>query len=164
MTETATMGAIEARLKKMGYELPPAFVFPKNNRTGCTQAGALLFLSGHGLDLPKLPGVRQTGKFGVDITTEEGCAPARAVAITLLATIKAHCGDLDRVKRVLRLFGMCNCTPDFGQQPQVIDGASDLFFELWGPEFGKHARSAVGHIALPRGIAVEINGEFELHA
>jgi len=81
----------------------------------------------------------------------------------MMATIKAHCGDLDRVKRVLRLFGMCNCTPDFLQQPQVIDGASDLFFELWGPEFGKHARSAVGHASLPRGIAVEINGEFELH-
>jgi enamine deaminase RidA (YjgF/YER057c/UK114 family) len=157
------MGTIEARLKKLGYELPPPFVFPKNNRTGCTQAGTLLLLSGHGLDLPKLPKVRQTGKFGADITVEEGYATARAVALTMMATIKAHCGDLDRVKRVLRLFGMCNCTPDFAQQPQVIDGASDLFFELWGPEFGKHARSAVGHASLPRGIAVEINGEFELH-
>ena len=158
------MGAIEARLKAMGYALPPACVFPKNNRTGCTQTGTLLLLSGHGLDLQKLPGVRQTGRFGVDITVDEGYATARAVALTMLATIKAHCGDLDRVKRVLRLFGMCNCLPDFGQHPQVIDGASDLFFELWGPEFGKHARSAVGHVALPRGIAVEINGEFELHA
>jgi hypothetical protein len=80
----------------------------------------------------------------------------------MMATLKAHCGDLDRVQRVLRLFGMCNCTPDFAQQPGVIDGASDLFHELWGPEFGRHARSAVGHVALPRGIAVEINGEFEL--
>lgn len=158
------MESIEARLKKMGCELPPPFVFPKKNRTGCTQAGTLLLLSGHGLDLPKLPSVRQTGKFGVDITVEEGYATARAVALTMLATIKAHCGDLDRVRRVLRLFGMCNCAPDFTQQPQVIDGASDLFFELWGPEFGKHARSAVGLVALPRGIAVEINGEFELHA
>ena len=158
------MGTTEARLKKMGYELPPPFVFPKNNRTGCTQADTLLLLSGHGLNLPTLPGVRQTGKFGMDIAVEEGYATARAVALTMLATIKAHCGDLDRVKRVLRLFGMCNCTPDFTQQPQVIDGASDLFFELWGSEFGKHARSAVGHVALPRGIAVEINGEFELLA
>jgi hypothetical protein len=158
------MAAIEARLHQMGYELPPAFVFPKNNRTGCTQAGSVLLLSGHGLDLPKLPGVRQTGKFGVDITVEEGYATARAVALTMLATIKAHCGELDRAKRVLRLFGMCNCTPDFARHPQVIDGASDLFFELWGTEFGRHARSAVGHVSLPRGIAVEINGEFELHA
>ena len=157
-------GTIERRLNELGYVLPPAFVFPKNNRTGCTQAGTLLLLSGHGLDLPKLPSVRQAGKFGLDITIEEGYATARAVALTMLATIKAHAGDLDRVKRVLRLFGMVNCTPDFTQPPQVIDGASDLFFELWGPEFGKHARSAVGHVSLPRGIAVEINGEFEMHA
>src|SRR5882672_8896117 len=156
------MNSIEKKLNAMGYELPPPFTFPKNNRTGCTQSGKLLFLSGHGLALPQLPGVRQTGKFGVDISIEEGYATARAVALTMLATIKAHCGELDRVKRVLRLFGMCNCTPDFGQQPQVIDGASDLFFELWGPQLGRHARSAVGHAALPRGIAVEINGEFEL--
>jgi enamine deaminase RidA (YjgF/YER057c/UK114 family) len=148
----------------MGYELPPVFVFPRNNRTGCTQAGNILYLSGHGLDLPTLPNVRQTGKFGVDITVEEGYATARAVALTMLATIKGHCGDLDRVKRVLRLFGMVNCTGDFLQPPQVIDGASDLFFELWGPDFGRHARSAVGHVSLPRGIAVEINGEFELHS
>jgi hypothetical protein len=93
------------------------------------------------------------------MTVEEGYATARAVALTMLATIRAHTGDLDQVKRVLRLFGMVNCTPDFGQQPQVIDGASDLFFELFG---SPHARSAVGHVALPRGIAVEINGEFEL--
>ena len=154
-------GKTEARLRAMGYELPPPFTFPKNNRVGCTQAGNVLFLSGHGLDLPKLPNVRQTGKFGADITVEEGYATARAVALTMLATAKAHCGDLDRVKRVLRLFGMCNCTADFAQQPQVIDGASDLLFELFG---SPHARSAVGHAALPRGIAVEINGEFALHA
>src|SRR5829696_5246537 len=154
------MGAIEKRLNDLGFELPPPFTFPKNNRTGCTQTGNLLLLSGHGLDLPKLAGVRQTGKFGVDISVEEGYATARAVALTMLATIKAHCGDLDRVKRVLRLFGMCNCAPDFAQMPQVIDGASDLFFELWG---SPHARTAVGQVSLPRGIAVEINGEFELH-
>ena len=81
----------------------------------------------------------------------------------VLAPIKAHSGDLDHVKRVLRLFCMCNCTGDFVQPPQVIDGASDLFFELWGPQFGTHARTAVGQVSLPRGIAVEINGEFELH-
>jgi enamine deaminase RidA (YjgF/YER057c/UK114 family) len=163
MTPAAATPTIEARLAAMGYTLPPPFTFPKNNRTGCTQAGNILYLSGHGLDLPGLPGVRQTGKFGVDITVDEGYATARAVALTMLATIKAHCGSLDHVKRVLRLFGMVNCTPDFHQPPQVIDGASDLFFELFGPEAGCHARSAVGHVSLPRGIAVEINGELELH-
>ena len=159
-----TMGTIEAKLKAMGYTLPPPFTFPKNNRTGCTQLGNLLLLSGHGLELPKLPGVRQSGKLGVDVSLEEGYATARAVALTMMATIKAHAGDLDRVKRVLRLFGMVNCAADFTQQPQVIDGASDMFFELWGPESGKHARSAVGLVSLPRGIAVEINGEFEIAA
>ena len=124
------MGAIEARLKQMGYELPPVLVFPKNNRTGCTQAGNVLFLSGHGLDLPKLVGVRQTGKFGVDITVDEGYATARAVALTMLATIKAHCGDLDRVKRVLRLFGMCNCTPDFGPRDRIFDLLTGLSFRI----------------------------------
>ena len=154
------MQDIEKRLAAMGYTLPPPFTFPKNNRTGCTQMGNLLLLSGHGLDLPKLPSVRQTGRFGADTTVEEGYATARAVALTMLSTIKAHCGDLDRVKSVLRLFGMCNCTPEFTQMPQVIDGASDLFFELWG---SPHARTAIGQVSLPRGIAVEINGEFELH-
>jgi enamine deaminase RidA (YjgF/YER057c/UK114 family) len=154
-------GKLEAKLGRMGYELPPPFTFPKNNRIGCTQAGSVLFVSGHGLNLPQLPGVRQSGKLGVDITVEEGYATARAVALTMLATVKAHCGELDRVKRVLRLFGMCNCTPDFAQHPQVIDGASDLLFELFG---SPHARSAVGHVSLPRGIAVEINGEFELQS
>jgi hypothetical protein len=154
------MHTIEKRLGAMGYTLPPPFTFPKNNRTGCTQIGNLLLLSGHGLDLPKLPGVRQTGRFGADMTVEEGYATARAVALTMLSTIKAHCGDLDCVKSVLRLFGMVNCTPEFAQMPQVIDGASDLFFELWG---SPHARTAIGQVSLPRGIAVEINGEFELH-
>ena len=154
------MSRIESRLRALGYELPPPVIFPKNNRVGATQSGNVVFLSGHGLALPPLPNVRQTGKFGVDISVDEGYATARAVALTMLATIKAHTGDLDRVKRVLRLFGMVNCTPDFTQPPQVIDGASDLFFELWGQP---HARTAVGQVALPRGIAVEINGEFELH-
>jgi len=157
-----TEDRIEARLRALGYELPPPFTFPRANRTGCTRSGRILYLSGHGLDLPRLPGVRQRGRFGVDMSLEEGYATARAVALTMLATVKAHCGSLDRVTRVLRLFGMVNCTPDFEQPPQVIDGASDLLFELYGPDRGCHARSAVGHISLPRGIAVEINGEFEI--
>lgn len=156
------MSAIETRLQKMGFTLPPPFVFPKQNRRGCVRVGNILYVSGHGLDLPLLPGVRQTGKFGVDITDEEGYATARAVALTILATIKDEIGDLDRVRQVVRLFGMCNCTGDYLKMPQVIDGASDLFYELYGPVAGSHARSAVGMASLPRGIAVEINGEFEI--
>jgi enamine deaminase RidA (YjgF/YER057c/UK114 family) len=153
---------IEDKLKAMGYALPAPFVFPKNNRRGCVRVGPIVYVSGHGLNLPTLPGVRQTGKFGADITEEEGYATARAVALTMLATIKQEIGDLDRVKQVVRLFGMCSCTPDYTKMPQVIDGASDLFFELFGPVAGCHARTAVGMAALPRGIAVEINGEFEI--
>lgn len=158
------MGVIESKLTAMGYTLPQPFTFPKANRRGAVRSGSILFLSGHGLGLPRLADVRATGKLGADMTEKEGYATAQAVALTMLATIKDGLGDLDRVKQVIRLFGMVNCTPDFQHQPQVIDGASDLFFELYGPEAGCHARSAVGMAALPRGIAVEINGEFEITA
>lgn len=158
------MGVIESKLSAMGYALPQPFTFPKTNRRGAVRSGSILFLSGHGLGLPRLADVRATGKLGADMTEKEGYATAQAVALTMLATIKDGLGDLDRVKQVIRLFGMVNCTPDFQHQPQVIDGASDLFFELYGPEAGCHARSAVGMAALPRGIAVEINGEFEITA
>ena len=156
------MSVIETKLKAMGYELPPPFVFPKNNRRGCVRVGPILYLSGHGLNLPMLPKVRQTGTFGKDINDEEGYATARAVALTMLATIKQEIGNLDRVKQVVRLFGMCNVVSGYATMPQIMDGASDLMFELFGSEAGCHARTAVGMAALPRGIAVEINGEFEV--
>jgi len=156
------MDQIESRLQSMGYQLPPPFVFPKKNRRGCVRSGQVLYISGHGLELPLLPGVRQTGKFGVDISDEEGYATARAVMLTILSTVKQEIGSLDRVTQVIRIFGMCNATPDYTRMPQIIDGASDLLFELFGPEVGCHARSAVGMATLPRGMAVEINGEFEV--
>lgn len=156
------MDRIESRLQTMGYPLPPTFVFPKKNRRGCVRSGNMLYLSGHGLNLPLLPGVRQTGKFGVDIGEDEGYATARAVMLTILSTVKAEIGSLDGVKQIVRIFGMCNAAPDYTLMPQVIDGASDLLYELFGPEVGCHARSAVGMATLPRGIAVEINGEFEV--
>ena len=87
---------------------------------------------------------------------------ARIAALAILSTVKQEIGDLDRVRRVIRLFGMVNCTADFPDMPAVIDGASDLFFELFGPEYGCHARSAVGQVNLPRGQPIEINGEFEV--
>ena len=156
------MNSIEDRLKALGYSLPPAFVFPKKNRRGCVRVDNILYLSGHGLDLPLLDGVRQTGRFGEDITETEGYATARAVMLTMLATVKAEVGSLERIKQVVRIFGMCNASPQFMAMPQVIDGASDLLYELFGPKAGCHARSAVGMATLPRGIAVEINGEIEV--
>jgi hypothetical protein len=107
---------------------------------------------------------RHTGKLGADLTIEEGKLTARVAALAILATVKQEVGDLDRVRRVIRLFGMVNCTPDFPDMPAVVDGASDLMLELFGPEYGCHARPAVGQVNLPRGQPVEINGEFEVKA
>jgi len=157
------MGALEDKLKAMGCSLPPVFQFPSPNRTGCVVVGSIIFASGHGRDLTG-PGVKSHGKLGRDVTIEEGYATARAVALSMLASLKQELGDLDRVKRVIRLYGMVNVAPGFDRMPQVIDGASDFFYELFGPQFGKHARTAVGLAELPHGIPVEINGEFELKA
>ena len=156
------MDVIESRLQALGFALPAPFEVPKKNRRGCVRSGQVLYISGHGLELPQLPGVRQTGKFGVDISDEEGYATARAVMLTILATVKQEIGSLDRVTQVIRIFGMCNATSDYTRMPQIIDGASDLLFDLFGPQAGCHARSAVGMATLPRGMAVEINGEFEI--
>lgn len=157
------MSAIEDKLKQMGHALPTPFKFPNPNRTGCVVVGNVVFVSGHGRDLTG-PGVKAAGKVGKDLTVEEGYVAARAVALSILASLKQELGDLDRVKRVIRLFGMVNAAPGFDRMPQVIDGASDFFYELLGPKNGQHARSAVGMYELPHGIPVEINGEFELKA
>jgi enamine deaminase RidA (YjgF/YER057c/UK114 family) len=157
------MSKIEERLKAMGYALPAPFKFPNPNRTGCVIVGSIVFVSGHGRDL-QLQNVKGVGKLGRDLTIEEGYATARAAALSILASLKAELGDLDRIRRVVRLFGMVNCAPGFDRMPQVIDGASDFFYELFGPKFGQHARSAVGLAELPHGIPVEINGEFELNS
>src|SRR5687767_2871711 len=157
------MSAIEDKVRQMGYALPAPFKFPNPNRTGCVVVGSIVFVSGHGRDLPPLPGVKHAGKLGKDVTIEEGYATSRAAALSILASLKAELGDLDRIKRLVRLFGMVNAAPGFDRMPQVIDGASDFFYELLGPKAGQHARSAVGLAELPHGIPVEINGEFEIH-
>lgn len=156
------MSAVEDRLKAMGYELPPPFEFPKPNRTGCVVVSNIVYASGHGRNLAG-PGVKAQGKIGSDLTVEEGYAAARAAALSILSNLKRESSDLDRIKRVIRLFGMVNVAPGFDRMPEVIDGASDFFYDLFGPQFGRHARSAVGMAELPHGIPVEINGEFELH-
>ena len=158
------MSTLEQKLKAMGYEVPAPFKFPNPNRTGCVVVGSVIFVSGHGRDLPSLPNVKHAGKVGRELTIEEGYATARAAALSILASLKQELGDLDRVKRVIRLFGMVNAAPGFDRMPQVIDGASDFFYQLLGPQFGQHARTAIGVAELPHGIPVEINGEFELRA
>ena len=143
---------IEARLKEMGIALPPA-VTPVANYVPAVRTGNLIFLSGHGPF--KEDGSLITGKVGADLNVEQGYETARRVAIGLLGSLKAVIGDLDRVNRVVKLLGLVNCTPEFTDQPKVINGASDIFVEVFGDK-GKHARSAVGTNALPLNIAVEI--------
>jgi len=157
------MSKLEEKLEAMGYVLPEPFAYPSPNRQGCVQVGNILFVSGHGRDLPD--GIKSdgAGKVGVDVTLEEAYESAKYTALSMLASLKAQCGgDLDKVKRVVRIIGMVNCPPDFELQPRVIDGASDLLYELFGPEYGCHARSAVGMGSLPHRMPVEINGEFEV--
>jgi len=117
------------------------------------RSGNLVFLSGHGPF--NEDGALITGKVGADLTTEQGYAAARRIAIGLLGSLKAAIGDLDKVQRVVKLLGLVNCPPDFGDQPKVINGASDFLVEVFGDK-GKHARSAVGTNALPMNIAAEI--------
>ncbi len=146
---------IEKKLASMGLELPP-IPTPVANYVSAVQVGSLLFLSGHAPGLLKDGKVQFIqGKVGKDLTTEEGYEAAKQVTLNLLQSIKKTIGDLDRVKRVVKLLGFVNCTEDFPDQPTVINGASDLLVELYG-ERGRHARSAVGMYQLPFGIAVEI--------
>jgi enamine deaminase RidA (YjgF/YER057c/UK114 family) len=146
---------IEKKLASMGLELPP-IPTPVANYVSAVQVGSLLFLSGHAPGLLKDGKVQFIqGKVGKDLTTEEGYEAAKQVTLNLLQSIKKTIGDLDKVKRVVKLLGFVNCTEDFPDQPTVINGASDLLVELYG-ERGRHARSAVGMYQLPFGIAVEI--------
>ena len=142
----------EDRLKKLGIELPPSPP-PVANYVNAVTTGNLVFLAGKGPN--KGDGSYVTGKVGRDLTIEEGYAAARLAAISQLAVLKAHLGDLSKVKRIVKVHGMVNCSDDFANQPEVINGFSDLMVEVFG-EKGKHARAAVGMASLPRNIAVEI--------
>ena len=142
----------DKKLKELGVELPTP-VKPIANYVEAVRVGNLLFLSGHGPT--KMDGSNITGKVGSDLTIEQGYEAAKVTAIGLVATLKAELGDLNRVKRVVKVNGWVNCTPDFGDQPKVINGCSDFLVSLFG-ENGKHARAAMGTVALPNNIAVEI--------
>ena len=142
----------EKRITELGIELPEASS-PVANYVNAVRTGNLLFLSGKGPNLPE--GGYVSGKVGQDLTIEEGRQAARLVGISQLAVLKAELGDLNRVKRIIKVLGMVNCGPEFTEQPQVINGFSDLMVEVFGDK-GKHARSAVGMNALPSNIAVEI--------
>ncbi|MCO5725557.1 RidA family protein [Robiginitalea marina] len=149
----------EARLAELGIALSvPAS--PVANYVNAVQTGNLLFLAGKGPK--KEDGEYITGKVGEDLTVEEGYEAARLVAINQLAVLKAELGNLNRVKRIVKVLGMVNCAPGFGDQPEVVNGFSDLMVEVFG-ERGKHARAAVGMASLPRGIAVEVELVVEVY-
>ncbi|MGI9206028.1 MAG: RidA family protein [Woeseiaceae bacterium] len=142
----------EARLDELGIVLPEP-PQPVANYVNGVRTGNLIFLAGKG---PKrADGSEITGKLGADVTIEQGYEGARLTAINQLAVLKYMLGDLNKVKRVVKVLGMVNSEPDFVEQPSVINGFSDLIVDVFG-ERGKHARAAVGMASLPRGQAVEI--------
>ena len=147
------MAKIEDRLKELGIELPdrPA---PVANYVPGVRTGNLIYLSGIG-PAERADGTSPVGKVGGELSAEEGYEAARLTGINIISRMKGETGDLDKVKRVVKMLGMVNCVPSFNQQPAVINGCSDLLVEVFG-EKGRHARSAVGMSSLPNDIPVEI--------
>ena len=152
-------GQIDATLEKLGITLPEAAA-PAANYIPYTISGNLVYVSGQ---VPFVDGkITYQGKVGQDFTVEEAADCARICALNILAQVKAACGgDLDRVTRCVKLGGFVNCVDGFGQQPTVINGASDLMVDVFGDK-GRHARFAVGTNALPLNVAVEIDAIFEI--
>ena len=152
-------GKIDARLRELGIELPQPAA-PVANYVPFTVSGNLVFIAGQ---ICQWNGERRfVGKLGAGISIADGQQGARLCALNILAHLRVSAaGDLDRVRRCLRLGGFVNCTPDFTDMPQIVNGASDLMVEIFG-EAGKHARAAVGNNSLPGGVAVEVEATFEL--
>lgn len=146
------MTAIEHRLEELGIVLPVR-TGPLANYVSTVRTGNLVFVSGHGPTEGGKPVF--VGKLGADMDIDTGYEAARLTMLNCLASLKIEIGDLDMVRRVVKLLGMVNATPDFGDHPKVINGASDLLVEVFG-DIGRHARSAVGMSSLPWGIPVEI--------
>ncbi|GAA6208964.1 RidA family protein [Cognatishimia sp. WU-CL00825] len=152
------MSGFEAKLAEMGVTLPDAPA-PAANYVPYVLAGDMLHVSGQ---IASGPDGLITGKLGTDIDVEAGAAAAQTCAIALLAQVKAACGgDLDRLVRVVKLTAFVNSTADFTEQPKVVNGASDFLAEALG-DAGRHARSAVSAASLPFGVAVEIDGIFQI--
>lgn len=149
----------ESRLKELKLELPPA-PKPVGVYRPVVIVGIMAYVSGHGPI--KTDKSLITGRVGADLSLDQGKAAARQVGLAILATLREHLGSLDRVKRLVKVLGMVNSAPDFLDHPKVINGCSELFAEVWGPENGIGARSAVGMGPLPGNIAVEIEAIFEL--
>ena len=156
---------IEARLKQLGLLLPEPVRTPPGVRLPFAFVRvheSRAWIAGHGPTQPDGTLAGPFGKVGEGITLDQASHAARLTALAMLASLKRELGDLDRVSAWLRVFGMVNCAPEFNQQPAVINGFSDLILELYGPQRGSHARSAVGMAALPFDLPVEIEAEVAL--
>lgn len=153
---------IEARLRDLGLVLPEPFQAPVGLRfpfVNVRVSGQRAYIAGHGPQNPDGSLAGPFGKVGAEVSLEQGYHAARLTALAILGDLKRELGDLDRVRAWLRVFGMVNSAPGFNRQPNVINGFSELILELYGPEVGQHARSAVGMAELPAGIPVEIEAE-----
>jgi enamine deaminase RidA (YjgF/YER057c/UK114 family) len=152
-------GRVDARLKELDITLPKATA-PVANYVPFVVSGKLVFVSGQVTVGPN--GLEYVGQVGKDFSVEQGQAAARLCALNVVAQLREACaGDLDRVKRCVKVTGFVSAVPAFGQHPEVVNGASDLFVQIFG-EVGKHARAAVGAGSLPRNVAVEVEAVFEI--
>lgn len=149
----------EANVKKLGIDLPTPSA-PVANYVNAVRTGNLIFLAGKGPTFPD--GTHMTGKVGDDLSIEEGYEAAKLTGINQLAVLKAELGNLNKVKRIVKVLGMVNASPDFTDHPKVVNGYSDLMVDVFG-EKGKHARAAVGMGSLPSNIAVEIEMIVEVY-
>ncbi len=150
---------IAEKLRSLGIELPPVFP-PAGNYLGCVVIGDMVYVGGHG---PISGSDIIRGKVGADLTLQEAQHAAQVTALSILATLQSELGGLERIARIVKVFGMVNVAPGFNQTPAVIDGCSDLLVEIFG-EAGRHTRSAVGLAELPFDIAVEIELTAQLHS
>jgi enamine deaminase RidA (YjgF/YER057c/UK114 family) len=150
----------DQKIEELGLQLPPAPA-PGGVFKPVVVVGNLVYISGHAPI--RVDGSLIAGRVGEDLDLEAGKAAARQVGLTILSSLRANLGSLDRIKRVIKTLGMVNCTPDFTDHPKVMNGFSELFAEVFGPDNGVGARSAVGMGSLPSNMAVEVEVIFELH-
>ncbi len=156
---------VERKLEALGLILPPPVKVPPGLELPFAFVrvrGSRAYVAGHGPQSPDGSIAGPFGKVGAEVSIPEAYQAARGTALSILGSLRRELGDLDRVTAWLRVFGMVNSTQEFDRQPQVINGFSDLIVELYGPERGRHARSAVGVAALPFGFCVEIEAEVEI--
>ncbi len=160
------MSAIESRLHELGFFLPEPLQLPPGAKLPFPWVrihGNRAFISGHGPQNPDGSLAKPLGKVGAEVSLEQAQLAAQLTGLSILASLKRELGDLDRVTTWLKVLGMVNSAPGFNQQPTVINGFTELIVKLYGPERGKHARSAVGMAQLPFDIPVEIEGEVEIN-